>query len=180
MSKTKFCQGISDISDSYQAFILDQWGVLHNGDKPYDGVIECLKELKGRNKHIIILSNSGKRAAQNRETLSNLGITPGLYDDIVTSGELTWQGLNDQKEGVFENIGKKCFLMSRNNDRSIIDGLDEVEVVDNVESFDGTAPFERPLPIPMPKLTKVALPPIAAEPPMSPLTTEADPNDSTL
>lgn len=136
MAKTKFCQGISDISDSYQAFILDQWGVLHNGDKPYDGVIDCLKELKGRNKHIIILSNSGKRADENRETLKNLGIGPGLYDDIVTSGELTWQGLKDQNEGVFQNIGTKCFLLSRNNDRSIIDGLDHIELVHDVEEAD--------------------------------------------
>ena len=55
---TKFCQGISDISDSYMGFIIDQWGVLHDGHRPYEGVVECLKELKARKKHIIILSNS--------------------------------------------------------------------------------------------------------------------------
>ena len=66
MAKTKFCQGISDISDSYSAFIIDQWGVLHNGERPYDGVIDCLRELKERKKEIIILSNSGKRSEQNQ------------------------------------------------------------------------------------------------------------------
>lgn len=136
MTKTKFCQGISDISDSYQAFILDQWGVLHNGERCYDGVIDCLKELKARNKYIIILSNSGKRAEDNRETLRNLGITPGMYDEIVTSGEITWQGLHDQNEGVFNNIGKKCFLLSRNNDRSIIEGLDQIELVHDINEAD--------------------------------------------
>jgi len=30
---TKFCQGISDISDSYAGFIIDQWGVLHDGSE---------------------------------------------------------------------------------------------------------------------------------------------------
>lgn len=135
MAKTKFCQGISDISDSYSAFILDQWGVLHNGEHAYEGVIDCLKELKGRKKHIIILSNSGKRAEQNRERLKELGIGPSLYDDLVTSGEIAWQGLKDQTEGVFRNIGTKCFLMSRGGDRSIVDGLD-VEVVSNIEDAD--------------------------------------------
>jgi len=38
MAKTKFCQGISDISDSYSAFIVDQWGVLHNGEKLYEAL----------------------------------------------------------------------------------------------------------------------------------------------
>lgn len=136
MSKTKFCQGISDISDSYNAFILDQWGVLHNGEKPYDGVIDCLKELKSRNKYVIILSNSGKRAEENAETLKNLGIGPSLYDTIVTSGEMTWQGLHDQADGVFKDIGKKCFLLSRGGDRSIVNGLKDIQVVDDIEDAD--------------------------------------------
>ncbi|MGZ9096701.1 MAG: TIGR01459 family HAD-type hydrolase [Micavibrio sp.] len=136
MSKTKFCQGISDISDSYNAFILDQWGVLHNGEKPYEGVIDCLKEMKARNKYVIILSNSGKRAEENAETLKNLGIGPSLYDEIVTSGELTWQGLHDQNEGVFKGIGTKCFLLSRGGDRSIIDGLEHIELVKDIEDAD--------------------------------------------
>lgn len=135
MAKTKFCQGISDISDSYNACIIDQWGVLHNGEKVYEGVVDCLKELKGRQKHIIILSNSGKRADENKERLKKFGIGPGLYDEIVTSGEMTWQGLSDQKEGVFKNIGAKCFLMSRGGDTSIIDGLD-IELVEDINEAD--------------------------------------------
>ena len=83
--KTKFCEGISDISDSYAAFVIDQWGVLHNGEEPYEGVIDCLKHLKERKKQIIILSNSGKRAEENKERLKSLGIGPSLYTDIVTS-----------------------------------------------------------------------------------------------
>lgn len=132
MPKTKFCQGISDISDSYNAFIIDQWGVLHNGERLYEGVADCLRELKARNKFIIILSNSGKRAEENKKRLAELGLGPSLYDEIVTSGEITWQGLKDQDDGFFSNIGKKCFLMSRGGDRSIVDGLD-VEVVDKIE-----------------------------------------------
>lgn len=136
MGKTKFCQGISDISDSYGAFIIDQWGVLHNGEKAYDGVIDCLKELKARKKYIIILSNSGKRAAENKERLKKLGITPSLYDVIVTSGEATWQGLEKQDDGFFRDIGEKCFLMSRGGDTSIIDGLANISVTDSIEEAD--------------------------------------------
>ena len=127
---TKFCEGISDISDSYSGFIIDQWGVLHDGDRAYDGVVDCLKELQGRNKYVIILSNSGKRAQQNQDRLEKLGITPDLYNTIITSGEVTWQGLNLQTEGYFKDIGKKCVVISRGGDRSVVEGLD-VEVVDD-------------------------------------------------
>ncbi len=135
VSKTKFCAGISDISDGYSGFIIDQWGVLHDGVKAYDGVINCLTELKERHKYIIILSNSGKRAQTNADRLSELGITSDLYDGIITSGEVTWQGLDEQSEGYFKDIGKKCVLISRGGDRTIVDGLD-IEVVENPKNAD--------------------------------------------
>jgi HAD superfamily hydrolase (TIGR01459 family) len=131
MGKTKFCQGISDISDSYSAFIIDQWGVLHNGEKPYEDVIDCLKELKRRNKELIILSNSGKRADYTKERMKKLGIGPTLYDTIVTSGEIAWQGLKDQSEGFFEGLGERCYVINKDNDLSLLEGLD-IEVVDSV------------------------------------------------
>jgi len=127
---TKFCEGISDISDSYSGFIIDQWGVLHDGVQSFDGVIECLKELKDRNKYVIILSNSGKRAENNASRMADLGISPDLYDKIITSGEVTWQGLNNQSEGYFKDIGKKCILISRGGDRSIVEEL-EIDIVEN-------------------------------------------------
>lgn len=133
--KTKFCNGISDISDSYSGFIIDQWGVLHDGVKPYDGVVECLKELKSRKKHIIILSNSGKRSEVNKERLKKIGIGSSLYDEIVTSGEMTWQGINSQSEGFFKDLGHKVYVISRGGDSSIVDGL-EVEVVDDPANAD--------------------------------------------
>jgi HAD superfamily hydrolase (TIGR01459 family) len=129
--KTKFCQGISDISDSYAGFIIDQWGVLHNGEEAYDGVVDCLRELKNRNKYIIILSNSGKRAEQNKERLKKIGIGPSLYDEILTSGEMTWQGLKNQDEGFFKGLGKKCYVISRGGDTSIVDDLD-MQIVDDI------------------------------------------------
>jgi HAD superfamily hydrolase (TIGR01459 family) len=133
--KTKFCQGMSDISDSYMGFIIDQWGVLHNGEKPYEGVIDCLQELKRRHKHIIILSNSGKRAQPNIDRLSTMGITPDMYDVLLTSGEMAWQGMHTQDEGFFKNLGKKVYVISRGGDRSIVDGLD-LEIVDDVTQAD--------------------------------------------
>ena len=99
--KTRFLKGLSDISDSYGGFIIDQWGVLHDGEKTYDGVVECLKELKSRNKQVIILSNSGKRGQDNKERLKKIGIGPSLYNEIVTSGEMTWRGLSAQDDGFF-------------------------------------------------------------------------------
>lgn len=132
---TKFCQGISDISDSYSGFIIDQWGVLHDGVKAFDGVVECLRELQDRKKHVIILSNSGKRAQANAKRMEEMGIDHDLYNDLITSGEVTWQGLSEQNEGFFKGIGKRCLIISRGGDRTIVDGLD-IEIVEDAKQAD--------------------------------------------
>lgn len=135
MTKTKFCQGISDISDSYNAMLIDQWGVLHNGEKVYDGTIDCLRELKNRNKYIIILSNSGKRSDHSRERLKKFGILPSLYDEIVTSGEMCAAGLTSQDDGFFNDIGKSCYLICRSGDDSVVENTG-VSLVDDVDEAD--------------------------------------------
>jgi len=133
--KTKFCQGISDISDSYAGFIIDQWGVLHDGEKPYEGVVECLKELQSRKKYVIILSNSGKRSETNKERLKKIGIGPSLYNEILTSGEMAWQGLSEQSEGFFRDLGKKAYIICRGGDRSVVNDTG-IEIVEDINYAD--------------------------------------------
>lgn len=129
--KTRFFKGLSGISDSYTGFIIDQLGVLHDGKKAFDGVVPCLKELKTRKKMVVILSNSGRRAADTKEALKKTGVSPSLYSAIVTSGEMTWKGLSTQDEGFFEGLGRSCYLISRAGDTSLVDGLD-IDVVDDI------------------------------------------------
>ena len=135
MAKTKFCDGVSDISDSYMGFIIDQWGVLHDGETLFPGVIDCLKELKERKKTILILSNSNKRADYHKDHLKKMGLGPSLYHKIVTPGEVIAQGLTDQKEAPFKGLGKKCFLFNRADDQSLIEGTG-VQAVEDIDQAD--------------------------------------------
>lgn len=132
MSSMTLCQGLYELMDSYDGFIMDQWGVLHNGVAPYEGVIDTLNHLKQRKKQVVILSNSAKRSDDNVERLKKLGIKPTLYKAVVSAGEVTWQGLKEQKDTPFKGLGQKCYLVTRDNDRSLLDGLD-IEVVTDVE-----------------------------------------------
>jgi HAD superfamily hydrolase (TIGR01459 family) len=132
MTTMTFCHGLYEFMDSYDGFIMDQWGVLHNGIQPYDGVIDVLNHLKQRKKQVVILSNSAKRSDDNVERLKKLGIKPSHYKSVVTAGEVTWQGLKSQKDAPFKGLGKKCFLISRGEDRSLLQGLD-IDVVSDIE-----------------------------------------------
>lgn len=120
MANTKFCQGISDISDSYTGFIIDTWGVLHDSERVFDGAVECLKELKARKKFVLLMSNSELRSSQMGEYLKKMGLPDGLYSEILTSGELLAQGLATQKDGVFEGLGKTCYLIGGDRTRTFL------------------------------------------------------------
>ena len=110
MSKTKFCLGLSDISDSYDGMIIDLEGVLHDGKNPYDGTVECLKELRKRNKFIILLTNSTSLSSHLEKNLKAMGIRSNLYDRLITSAQFLRERLEEQDQGPFEEVGEKCFL----------------------------------------------------------------------
>ncbi len=113
MPKTKFCQGLSDISDSYRAFLIDQWGTLHDGQKVNEAALAALKELRGRQKIIYLVSNVPMRERENKDLLKKIGIGPTLYDAIITPAELLAQELKAQNEGPFKGLGSRVFVFNR-------------------------------------------------------------------
>ncbi|MCB9964073.1 MAG: TIGR01459 family HAD-type hydrolase [Rhodospirillales bacterium] len=135
MATTKFCQGISDISDTYMGFIIDQWGVLHDGQTPYDGVVDCLQELKKRHKTVVILSNSPLPEAQTRDKLLQIGIAPEMYDHIVTSGEMVHDGVIHQEKGLFKHYGKSCYVFGHKEAKDVFDGT-KITVCETVSEAD--------------------------------------------
>jgi HAD superfamily hydrolase (TIGR01459 family) len=134
--KTKFCKGISDINDTYMGFVIDQWGVLHDGARAHDGAVEVLEELQGRGKYVIILSNSGRRADENVARMEKMGLGPDLYNRIITSGEMVWRGLSLHNMEPFVGLGPRCYVVSRDPEHAFVRGLETVEVVEDVGEAD--------------------------------------------
>lgn len=99
--------GLNDIISEYDTFLIDQWGVLHDGTKPYDGVFEALKELHSLDKKMILLSNSSKRMNSSVRGLQKLGFDVNMFAGIVTSGELGWNALKDRSEELLSDINLK-------------------------------------------------------------------------
>jgi len=117
-------EGLSEVADRYALFLVDQWGVLHDGQSPHDGAIETLRTLRAAGKKIIILSNSGKRLSLTLPRMAAMGFGPDCYDHCVTSGEEVWQALNARSEPFYATLGRRCFLFSWDGDTSMLDGLD--------------------------------------------------------
>jgi len=88
MTEAPLVAGLGALAPRYDAFLLDQFGVLHDGTSPYPGVLPCLEALQAAGKRVIVLSNSGTRQQPNVERMARIGIPPTLYAEIVTSGEI--------------------------------------------------------------------------------------------
>jgi HAD superfamily hydrolase (TIGR01459 family) len=124
MSNCRILPGIEPLIERYDGFLLDQWGVLHNGVEVLPGVTEALQALQQTGKKVIILSNSGRRAAANQANMQRMGIDPGLYNAIITSGEAAWLGLSEKQDQAFAGLGKRCLFFSRKGDYQALEGLD--------------------------------------------------------
>jgi len=112
---------VAALAPRYDAFIIDLWGVLHDGVAPYPGALGCLRALAG--KPVLLLSNAPRRAAATRGGLHRLGFTEDLTTTILTSGEATWQALRDRTDPWFAALGPRLYHLGPPRDRSVFEGL---------------------------------------------------------
>ena len=49
---------LSDIHNNYDTFVIDLWGVIHNGVKLNPKAIVAIEQLKKNSKKIVFLSNA--------------------------------------------------------------------------------------------------------------------------
>lgn len=126
-SATRFRNGLSAAVAHYHTFLIDQWGVLHDGRKPYPGAVHCLDRLLEAGKDVILISNSGKRTIANETRLTQIGFPRTSYSHLVTSGEIAWQMLA-RGQGPFSKLAgnqaaSRCLLLSSDDPGEFAEGL---------------------------------------------------------
>jgi HAD superfamily hydrolase (TIGR01459 family) len=131
---TDVITGLQQIADRFDHVLLDQYGPLRLDKDVFVAARDCVAALRARGKTMLVLSNSGKRSADNVTRLAKVGLPAEAYDGLLSSGEVTWRGLRDRKSVPFTQVGRRCFLISRDGDRGVVGGLDlelgEVEAAD--------------------------------------------------
>lgn len=130
-----FSNGIQHLAESgrFKAWFLDQFGVLHDGKKPYPGAISTLEKLAKSGAKMVVISNSSRRASVTTEKMRSMGFDPSLFLGAITSGELTHQFLERRDDPWFASLGRSCIHMTWNDRGAIsLDGLG-LKVVDSIE-----------------------------------------------
>jgi HAD superfamily hydrolase (TIGR01459 family) len=116
--------GMASLAGHYDGFILDLWGVVHDGVKLYPKAHHTIVRLRERGKRIVMLSNAPRRAAMAAAGLTRLGIEPELYDGVMTSGESVWEALLTRTDPWFAGLGRRAFWMGPGRDLPLLEGLD--------------------------------------------------------
>ena len=114
-------EGIAGVADRYDGYVLDLWGVVHDGRKPYPGVPEALAALKARGKRIVFLTNAPRRAWFVQGMLDRMGLDRGLYDGIMSSGEASWRLMKERKHPWFARLGQRVMHIGPERDLSVIE-----------------------------------------------------------
>jgi HAD superfamily hydrolase (TIGR01459 family) len=120
--------GFAPLAAQYDGFILDLWGVIHDGVSPYPGAIDCLRRLRAAGKPAVLLSNAPRRSHVAQESMRGMGIPDELYTGILTSGEATWMMLRDRADPFLRGLGTKVYHLGPERDRNVLEGLNITRV----------------------------------------------------
>lgn len=115
--------GMAPLAAEYDGFILDLWGVIHDGVRLYEGAADCLRRLREAGRRCVLLSNAPRRAHATEAMLAQMGITPDLYAGLLTSGEAAHQALLDRSDPWFAALGTRVWHLGPERDRNVMDGL---------------------------------------------------------
>lgn len=145
IAESTMIDGLSTIAELYDGFILDLWGVLHDGMAPYPGVITCLRQMKAEGKRVCLLSNAPRRLAATIAKLNDLGITRDLYDHVMTSGEATHLALASPSDDWHRALGPRLYHLGPEKDDDVLEDLPNHHEVSSLTEADvilNTGPYE--------------------------------------
>jgi HAD superfamily hydrolase (TIGR01459 family) len=115
-------QNAQEIGRNYDAWMVDLWGVMHDGMNAIDSAVEACERFRNEGGIVVLISNAPRPYPYVREQIEGYGVPASVDDGIVTSGDVA-QAL------ISMNLDKRFFFIGPERDRSLFDGFD-VELVD--------------------------------------------------
>lgn len=109
-------ESIRQAGPSYAAWLVDIWGVLHDGERANASAVEACRGFRCAGGIVLLISNAPRPAQSVADQLDGFSVPRGAYDGILSSGDLT-------RELVREAEGARVYHLGPERDRPIFDGL---------------------------------------------------------
>ncbi|WP_282605911.1 TIGR01459 family HAD-type hydrolase [Pelagibius sp. Alg239-R121] len=120
--------GLAGLADDYDLFILDLWGVVHDGVTVYPDAANCLRHLRQRGARVVLLSNAARLGPSVALHLAALGVEAELYDRLLTSGDATASAIASGAKGTGTNARPAFFHLGPERCRPTLDACGGREV----------------------------------------------------
>jgi HAD superfamily hydrolase (TIGR01459 family) len=115
--------GFAPLAERYSGFILDLWGVIHDGVNAFPHAVDTLQRLKAAGKRTLLLSNAPRTNEAVQRMMRRMGIDDDLYTGILTSGEAVRRALQTPPDLWWAELGTRVYHLGPDRDRPVIDGL---------------------------------------------------------
>jgi HAD superfamily hydrolase (TIGR01459 family) len=122
-------ESLETIIARYDAFLIDLWGVMHDGTTLYPGAAQTIDAMRNAQKRIVFLSNAPRRSSQAENVLTQLGIARDRYDAIITSGEAAHYWLMREQP-----FGLRYYYLGPSKDENVISDLPYERVNDPAQA----------------------------------------------
>jgi HAD superfamily hydrolase (TIGR01459 family) len=115
--------GFAPLAEQYDGFILDLWGVIHDGVTAFPDAVDCLHRLRAAGKPTLLLSNVPRPNEAAQQLMRGMGIADDFYTDILTSGEAARRALETPSDLWWAQLGQFVFHLGPSRDRGVFEGL---------------------------------------------------------
>ncbi len=115
--------GFAALAERYDGFVLDLWGVIHDGVNAFPHAVETLGHLRAAGKRTLLLSNVPRPNDAVRTMMRRMGIEDALYTDILTSGEAVRRALITPPDLWWAQLGQRVYHLGPERDRPVLEGL---------------------------------------------------------
>jgi HAD superfamily hydrolase (TIGR01459 family) len=133
---------IGELAATSDAWIVDVWGVMHNGAKAYAEACDACRTFRAGGGSVAMLSNAPRPFSAVMRQLDALGVPREAYDLGVTSGDMTRAMI---AEMVASGEGRRLLHIGPERDKGLFEGLavdfataDAAEIVVCSGLFDDT------------------------------------------
>ncbi len=123
------------LAERFDGFILDLWGVIHDGVNAFPDAVRCLEHLQAAGKRTLLLSNVPRPNAPVKAMMRRMGIADELYTDLLTSGEAVRKALIDPPDLWWAQLGPRVWHLGPQRDRPLLKGL-PLQLVDRLSQAD--------------------------------------------
>ena len=108
---TRIIENLAEVSDRYDALLVDLWGCLHNGIEAFPEAVAALQGFVSRGGTVLLLTNAPRPRLGVEKQLALMNVPDDCWHTITTSGD-------SARAAMFRGaVGSKVYFIGEDRDQ---------------------------------------------------------------